>query len=52
MGRFQLYMLIKEGHIEAVEVGSMTLMPMRSPEQLMRPEGADLPVLSISRPQQ
>jgi len=32
IGRSKLYMLIEEGHIEVVKVGSMTLIPMRSLE--------------------
>ncbi len=35
MGRSKLYMLIKEGHIEVVKVGSMTLIPMRSLEKFL-----------------
>lgn len=30
IGRSKLYMLIEEGHIEVVKVGSMTLITMRS----------------------
>lgn len=30
MGRSKLYLLIKEGHIESIKVGSMTLIPTRS----------------------
>ncbi|MFN3945819.1 MAG: helix-turn-helix domain-containing protein [Allosphingosinicella sp.] len=35
MGRSKLYMLIKEGHIEVVKVGTMTLIPMRSLEKFL-----------------
>ncbi|QAY78182.1 helix-turn-helix domain-containing protein [Sphingosinicella sp. BN140058] len=30
IGRSKMYMLIQEGHIEVVKVGSMTLITMRS----------------------
>lgn len=30
IGRSKLYALIKEGHIEVIKVGSITLIPMRS----------------------
>lgn len=36
IGRSKLYMLINEGHIEVVKVGSMTLIPMRSLEAFLR----------------
>ncbi|MFN3325590.1 MAG: helix-turn-helix domain-containing protein [Bryobacteraceae bacterium] len=36
MGRSKLYLLIREGHIETIKVGSMTLIPMRSLERLIR----------------
>ena len=32
IGRSKLYMLIQDGHIEVIKVGSMTLIPMRSLE--------------------
>jgi hypothetical protein len=32
IGWSKLYMLIQEGHIEVVEVGSVTLIPMQSLE--------------------
>lgn len=35
MGRSKLYMLIKEGHIEVVKVGTMTLIPMKSLEKFL-----------------
>jgi excisionase family DNA binding protein len=35
MGRSKLYMLIKEGHIDVVKVGSMTLIPFRSLEKFL-----------------
>lgn len=35
MGRSKLYLLIKEGHIDVVKVGSMTLIPMRSLEKFL-----------------
>ena len=35
IGRSKLYLLIKEGHIEVVKVGSMTLITMRSLEVLL-----------------
>lgn len=35
MGRSKLYMLIKEGHIDVVKVGTMTLIPMRSLEKFL-----------------
>ena len=35
MGRSKLYMLIQEGHIDVVKVGSMTLIPMRSLEKFL-----------------
>lgn len=35
IGRSKLYMLINEGHIETVKVGSMTLILMRSLETLL-----------------
>jgi excisionase family DNA binding protein len=35
MGRSKLYMLIKEGHIDVVKVGSMTLIPLRSLEKFL-----------------
>jgi excisionase family DNA binding protein len=35
IGRSKLYMLIQQGHIEVVKVGSMTLIPMRSLEKLL-----------------
>jgi excisionase family DNA binding protein len=35
IGRSKLYMLIQEGHIEVVKVGSMTLIPMRSLEKFL-----------------
>ncbi|HEY0311945.1 MAG TPA: excisionase family DNA-binding protein [Allosphingosinicella sp.] len=35
MGRSKLYMLIAEGHIEVVKVGSMTLIPFRSLEKFL-----------------
>jgi excisionase family DNA binding protein len=35
MGRSKLYMLMKEGHIEVVKVGSMTLIPLRSLEKFL-----------------
>jgi excisionase family DNA binding protein len=34
IGRSKLYELIKDGHIETVKIGSMTLIPMRSLERL------------------
>jgi len=36
MGRSKLYLLIREGHIQTVKVGSMTLIPMGSLERLIR----------------
>jgi excisionase family DNA binding protein len=35
MGRSKLYMLIREGHIDVVKVGSMTLIPLRRLEKLV-----------------
>lgn len=35
IGRSKLYMLIQEGHVEVVKVGSMTLIPMRSLEKFL-----------------
>lgn len=35
MGRSKLYLLINEGHIETIKVGSMTLIPMRSLETFL-----------------
>jgi len=35
IGRSKLYMLIKEGHIDVVKVGTMTLIPMRSLEKFL-----------------
>ncbi len=35
IGRSKLYMLIQEGHIEVVKVGSMTLIPVRSLEKFL-----------------
>ncbi len=35
IGRSKLYMLIAEGHIETIKVGSMTLIPMRSLEAFL-----------------
>jgi excisionase family DNA binding protein len=35
MGRSKLYLLIQEGHIEVVKVGSMTLIPLRSLEKFL-----------------
>jgi excisionase family DNA binding protein len=35
IGRSKLYMLIQEGHLEVVKVGSMTLIPMRSLEKFL-----------------
>jgi excisionase family DNA binding protein len=35
MGRSKLYLLIQEGHIDVVEVGSMTLIPMKSLEKFL-----------------
>ena len=40
MGRSKLYMLIKEGHIDVVKVGTMTLIPMRSLEKFLGVEGS------------
>jgi len=37
IGRSKLYLLMKEGHIATVKVGSMTLIPMGSLENLLRP---------------
>jgi excisionase family DNA binding protein len=45
IGRSKLYLLMKEGEIETIKVGSMTLIPMRSLEeflQLVRFEGPDV----------
>jgi excisionase family DNA binding protein len=36
MGRSKLYLLIREGHVETIKIGSMTLIPMRSLERLIR----------------
>ena len=38
VGRSKLYMLIQEGHIEVVKVGSMTLIPLRSLEKFLAVE--------------
>jgi len=35
IGRSKLYMLIGDGHIETVKVGSMTLIPVRSLEAFL-----------------
>jgi len=35
IGRSKLYLLIKEGHIETVKVGSMTLVLFSSLERLL-----------------
>jgi excisionase family DNA binding protein len=35
IGRSKLYMLIAEGHVEVVKVGSMTLIPLRSLEKFL-----------------
>ena len=40
MGRSKLYVLIKEGHIEVVKVGTMTLIPMKSLEKFLGVEGS------------
>jgi excisionase family DNA binding protein len=37
IGRSKLYLLMKEGHIATVKVGSMTLIPMGSLVDLLRP---------------
>jgi excisionase family DNA binding protein len=39
IGRSKLYMLIQEGHVEVVKVGSMTLISMRSIEKFLGVEG-------------
>lgn len=36
IGRSKLYLLIKEGHVETIKVGSITLIPMRSLDTLVR----------------
>jgi excisionase family DNA binding protein len=35
IGRSKLYMLIQEGHIHVVKVGTMTLIPLRSLEKFL-----------------
>jgi excisionase family DNA binding protein len=35
IGRSKLYMLIQEGHVEVVKVGSLTLIPLRSLEKFL-----------------
>lgn len=35
IGRSKLYLLINEGHIRTIKVGSMTLIPMRSLEAFL-----------------
>ena len=35
IGRSKLYMLIQDGHIEVIKVGSMTRIPMRSLEAFL-----------------
>ena len=35
IGRSKLYLHIKEGHVEVVKVGSMSLIPMKSLEQFL-----------------
>ncbi|MFN3945813.1 MAG: helix-turn-helix domain-containing protein [Allosphingosinicella sp.] len=39
IGRSKLYLLIQEGQLEVVKVGSMTLIPMRSLEKLLGVDG-------------
>ncbi|HEX8534408.1 MAG TPA: helix-turn-helix domain-containing protein [Allosphingosinicella sp.] len=38
IGRSKLYLLMKEGEIETIKVGSMTLIPMRSLEVFLHLE--------------
>ncbi|TMJ13724.1 MAG: helix-turn-helix domain-containing protein [Alphaproteobacteria bacterium] len=38
IGRSKLYLLISEGHIETIKLGSMTLIPMTSLERLLKKE--------------
>ncbi len=38
IGRSKLYLLIAEGRIETIKIGSMTLIPVASLEALLRSE--------------
>jgi excisionase family DNA binding protein len=39
IGRSKIYLLMREGRLESVKVGSMTLIPVRSLRALLEPRG-------------
>jgi len=49
IGRSKLYLLIKEGHISTVKIGSMTPIPMSSLRTLLEPRSAPTSAPAMSR---